>query len=71
MHIFGCGFNDVYYRYNIRAKGANFNIIIWNIFSIVYPTVVLTISKVYSTNSSYVTGIVVTLSSFVNMIISF
>ncbi len=33
-------------------------------FSIVYPTVVLTISKVYSTNSSYVTGIVVTLSSF-------
>ncbi|MBU5301921.1 MFS transporter [Clostridium sporogenes] len=40
-------------------------------FSIVYPTVVLTISKVYSTNSSYVTGIVVTLSSFVNMIINF
>ncbi len=31
----------------------------------------LTISKVYFTNSSYVTGIVVTLSSFVNMIINF
>ncbi|MDU6879015.1 MFS transporter [Clostridium tepidum] len=40
-------------------------------FSIIYPTVVLTISKVYFTNSSYVTGIVVTLSSFVNMIINF
>ncbi|NFA61870.1 MFS transporter [Clostridium sporogenes] len=40
-------------------------------FSIIYPTVVLTISKAYSTNSSYVTGIVVTLSSFVNMIINF
>lgn len=40
-------------------------------FSIVYPTVVLTISKTYTSNSSYVTGIVVTLSSFVNMVVNF
>lgn len=40
-------------------------------FSIVYPTTVLTVSKNYPNHSAYITGIVVTLSSFVNMSINF
>lgn len=39
-------------------------------FSITFPTIVLTISKVYTENSSYVTGIVVTFASFINMILN-
>ncbi|NEZ47981.1 MFS transporter [Clostridium niameyense] len=39
-------------------------------FSITFPTIVLTVSKVYTENSSYVTGIVVTFASFINMILN-
>lgn len=40
-------------------------------FSIVYPTVVLTISSVFKKNTAYITGIIIPLSSVVNMIIGF
>lgn len=39
-------------------------------FSIVYPTVVATISQVFKENSSYITGVILTLSSTVNMILN-
>lgn len=39
-------------------------------FSIVYPTLVLTISNVFKQNSAYVTGVVVTCSSFVSMMLN-
>ncbi len=39
-------------------------------FAITFPTVVLTIGKVFKENSSYVTGVVITFSSFVNMIMN-
>ena len=39
-------------------------------FAITYPTVVLTISKVFKQNTSYITGIIVTLTSSVNMILN-
>lgn len=37
-------------------------------FSITFPTLVLTISKVFSDNSAYATGIIITISSLINMI---
>jgi fucose permease len=39
-------------------------------FAITFPTVVLTISKVFKQNTSYITGIIVTLTSSVNMILN-
>lgn len=39
-------------------------------FSIAFPTVVLSISKVFKENSAYITGMVITGSSFVNMLLN-
>lgn len=39
-------------------------------FAIVYPTVVATISKVFKDNSSYITGVILTLSSTISMILN-
>ncbi|HCL49554.1 MAG TPA: MFS transporter, partial [Clostridiaceae bacterium] len=40
-------------------------------FSIVYPTVVLTINSVFKKNTAYITGIIIPLASVVTMIIGF
>jgi len=40
-------------------------------FSIVFPTLVVTISKVFPRNSSFVTGIVITSASGISMIVNF
>lgn len=40
-------------------------------FSIVFPTIVVTISKVFPNNSSFVTGIVVSIASGISMIVNF
>lgn len=40
-------------------------------FSIVFPTTILTISKVFEENSSYITGIVATFSSATSMVMNF
>lgn len=40
-------------------------------FSIIFPTLVVTISKVFPKNSSFVTGIVITSASGVSMIVNF
>ena len=39
-------------------------------FAIAYPTVVATISKVFKDNSSYITGLILTLSSTISMILN-
>ena len=39
-------------------------------FAITFPTLVLTISKVFKQNTSYITGVIVTLTSSVNMILN-
>lgn len=39
-------------------------------YSIIFPTTVLTISKVFNKNSAYITGIVITASSFIAMILN-
>lgn len=39
-------------------------------FSIVFPTIILTISKVFDENSAYVTGIIVTFGSAISMIMN-
>jgi fucose permease len=39
-------------------------------FAITFPTLVLTISKVFKENTSYITGIIVTLTSSVNMLLN-
>jgi fucose permease len=39
-------------------------------FSIVFPTIVLSVSKVFKENSSYSTGIILTGSSFINMVLN-
>ncbi|MBC2400184.1 MFS transporter [Clostridium tetanomorphum] len=39
-------------------------------FSIAFPTVVLTISRVFKKNSAYITGIIITVSSSINMIMN-
>jgi len=39
-------------------------------FAIAYPTVVSTISKVFKDNSSYITGLILTLSSTISMILN-
>jgi fucose permease len=40
-------------------------------FAIAFPTIALTIGKVFKENGSYVTGVVITFSSSVNMILNF
>lgn len=40
-------------------------------FAITFPTIVLTIGKVFKENVAYVTGIIITFASFINMIMSF
>lgn len=40
-------------------------------FSIIFPTIVVTISKVFPRNSSFVTGIVVSFASGISMIVNF
>lgn len=40
-------------------------------FSITFPTIVLTINKVFKNNSAYITGIIITVASTINMIINF
>ncbi|MEG1257275.1 MFS transporter [Clostridium sp.] len=40
-------------------------------FAIVYPTIVVTIVKVFKSNSSYVTGVIMTLASTISMIMNF
>lgn len=40
-------------------------------FAITFPTLVLTISKVFKKNSAYITGIIITAASTVSMIINF
>ncbi|WP_315121882.1 MFS transporter [uncultured Clostridium sp.] len=37
-------------------------------FSITFPTIVLTISKVFKEKSAYITGIIITVSSLINMV---
>jgi len=39
-------------------------------FAITFPTLVLTISKVFKKNTSYITGVIVTLTSSVNMLLN-
>ena len=39
-------------------------------FSVTFPTIVLTISKVFKQNTSYITGVIVTLTSSVNMLLN-
>jgi fucose permease len=39
-------------------------------FAITFPTLVLTISKVFYENTSYITGVIVTLTSLVNMLLN-
>lgn len=39
-------------------------------FAVTFPTLVLTISKVFKQNTSYITGVIVTLTSSVNMILN-
>lgn len=39
-------------------------------FAITFPTLILTISKVFKQNTSYITGVIVTLTSSVNMILN-
>ncbi len=39
-------------------------------FAITFPTLVLTISKVFKQNTSYITGVIVTLTSSVNMLLN-
>jgi fucose permease len=39
-------------------------------FAIAFPTIVLTISKVFKQNISYITGLIVTLTSLVNMLLN-
>ncbi|MGV8983942.1 MFS transporter [Clostridium sp.] len=39
-------------------------------FAVTFPTVVLTISKVFKQNTSYITGVIVTLTSSVNMLLN-
>ncbi|MGH4118915.1 MFS transporter [Clostridium sp.] len=39
-------------------------------FAITFPTIVLTISKVFKQNISYITGLIVTLTSLVNMLLN-
>lgn len=39
-------------------------------FAITFPTVVLTISKVFKQDTSYITGLIVTLTSLVNMLLN-
>lgn len=39
-------------------------------FAVTFPTIVLTISKVFKRNTSYITGVIVTLTSSVNMILN-
>jgi fucose permease len=39
-------------------------------FAITFPTIVLTISKVFKQNTSYITGLIVTLTSLVNMLLN-
>ena len=40
-------------------------------FAITFPTVVLSISKVFKNGSTYITGIIVTFATFINMIMTF
>lgn len=39
-------------------------------FAIAYPTIVATISKVFKDNSSYITGVILTLSSTISMVLN-
>ncbi|MBU3146828.1 sugar MFS transporter [Clostridium sp. CF012] len=39
-------------------------------FAVTFPTLVLTISKVFKQNTSYITGVIVTLTSTVNMLLN-
>lgn len=39
-------------------------------FAITFPTLVLTISKVFKQNSSYITGIIITFASFISMLMN-
>jgi len=39
-------------------------------FAVTFPTLVLTISKVFKQNTSYITGVIVTLTSSVNMLLN-
>ena len=39
-------------------------------FAITFPTLVLTISKVFKQNTSYITGVIITLTSSVNMLLN-
>ena len=39
-------------------------------FAITFPTIVLTISKAFKQNTSYITGVIVTLTSLVNMLLN-
>lgn len=39
-------------------------------FSIIFPTIVLTISKIFKENSAYVTGVIVTFASAISMIMN-
>ncbi|MBU3192165.1 MFS transporter [Clostridium bowmanii] len=39
-------------------------------FAVTFPTIVLTISKVFKQNTSYITGVIVTLTSSVNMLLN-
>ena len=39
-------------------------------FAITFPTLILTISKVFKQNTSYITGVIVTLTSSVNMLLN-
>lgn len=54
----------------LRDKGMIIISISGLFFSITYPTLVSTISKVFKSNSAYITGVVVTLSSGINMIMN-
>ena len=40
-------------------------------FAIVYPTTVTTISRVFESNTSYITGVILTLASTISMIMNF
>ncbi|MFT5875842.1 MAG: fucose permease [Clostridium sp.] len=39
-------------------------------FAVTFPTIVLTISKVFKQNTSYITGVIITLTSSVNMLLN-
>lgn len=60
------------YTFGIVLKGRGLILISISglFFSIVFPTVVLSISKVFKERSSYITGIVITCSSTANMLLN-